>query len=246
MPRGQTPGVPAGWRGRAAGAGGQQVARIRAPARRDDLRTVTLADGRRLLLEADEVSRLGLVPEGVVDEALGRRLVTLDERTRAREAAVRLLGYRPRSRGELAGRLKRLGFSPDVAEYVIGDLTTRGMLDDAHFARAWAEYRALGRQGPARVRAELRAKGVAPPLIDEAVRAVFSGQEEQLAGEVVEHHLRRLRDLPVEIRVRRLVGLLRRRGFSGTVIAALLRRHAGRASQAPDAEGNAEGNSESA
>ncbi len=235
MPRGQTPGA-AGWRGRVAGAGGQQVARIRAPARRDDLRTVTLADGRRLLLEADEVSRLGLAPECVVDEALGRRLATLDERTRAREAAARLLNYRPRSRAELSGRLKRLGFSPDIVQHVTGDLTARGMLDDAHFARAWAEYRAVGRQGPRRVRAELRAKGVATPLIDEAVRAVFVEQEEQLAGEVVERHLPRLRELPVETRIRRLVGLLRRRGFSGAVITPLLRRYAGRASPGSNGE----------
>ncbi len=236
MPRGQTPEVPAGWRGRVAGVGGQKVARIRAPARRDDLRTVTLADGRRLLLEADEVSRLGLAPECVVDEALGQRLATLDERTRAREAAARLLGYRPRSRAELSGRLKRLGFSPDIVQHVTGDLTARGMLDDAHFARAWAEYRVLGRQGPKRVRAELRAKGVATPLIDETVRAVFVGQEEHLAREVVERHLPRLRELPVETRIRRLVGLLRRRGFSGTVITLVLRRYAGRASPGSNGE----------
>src|SRR3972149_4200749 len=72
----------------------QQVTRIRPAGRREDLRAVTLADGRRFLLEAEQVTFLGLFPEAAVDEALERRLVNLDERIRAREAALTLLRYR--------------------------------------------------------------------------------------------------------------------------------------------------------
>jgi regulatory protein len=111
---------------------------------------------------------------------------------------------------------------------VIAELREQGMVDDARFARVWAESRvASGQSGPHRVRAELRGKGVLPALIEEAVEAVFGTQREaELAAAIAERHLRRMRSLPLEVRLRRLAGLLRRRGFSGSAIAPLLRHHA--------------------
>jgi len=209
------------------------VARIRPAGRQGGLRAVTLADGRRFLLEAEQVAAMGLCPEMSVDEELLVRLTALDDRARARQAALLLLRYRPRSRMEVAARLRRRGFPPPVVDGIVADLVAEGLLDDAHFARAWAEHRALGQRGPARARAELLRKGVDPTVVDEAVREVFAGQEADLAAAVAERHLRRLSGLPVEVRLRRLAGLLRRRGFSGDVIAPLLRCHAGGGTEIP-------------
>src|SRR3972149_6183292 len=191
----------------------QQVARIRPAGRREDLRAVTLADGRRFLLEAEQVTFLGLSPETAVDEGLERRLVNLDERLRAREAALTLLRYRLRSRAELTARLRRRGFSAHVIQDLVADLIAKGMVDDGRFARAWAEHRAIGLNGPHRVRAELRSKGVASAVIDEAVRVGSGGDEAELAAALVERHLRRLSSLPVEARLRRLAGGRRGRGI---------------------------------
>lgn len=206
----------------------QRVVRIRPAGGRGSRRVIALADGRRFLLDAEEIPRLGVIEGAVVDGALLERLATMDERVRAREAALTLLRYRLRSRAELTGRLRRRGFTADAIRDVIADLTTQGLIDDAHFARVWAETRlAAGRSGPHRVRAELRGKGVPPPLIEEAVRTAFGARgEAELAATVAERHLRRMRGLPVEVRLRRLAGLLRRRGFSGSAIAPLLRRQA--------------------
>ncbi|MDQ7849102.1 MAG: RecX family transcriptional regulator [Armatimonadota bacterium] len=203
------------------------VARIRPAGRQGVLRAVILADGRRFLLEADQVAAAGLFPEMAVDEGLLVRLAVLEERVRARRAALLLLRYRPRSRAEVATRLRQRGFSPSAIDGVVAELAAQGLLDDARFARAWAEHRALGQSGPARARAELRRKGVDPTVADEAVREVFAAQEADLAAALAERHLRRLSGLPVEVRLRRLAGLLRRRGFSGGVITLLLRRHGG-------------------
>ncbi len=209
------------------------VARIRPAGRQGDLRAVTLADGRRFLLEAEQVAALGLFPEAAVDEGLLVRLTALEERARARQAALLLLRYRLRSRAEVAARLRQRGFSPAVIDGVVANLAAEGLLDDVRFARAWAEHRALGQSGPARARAELRRKGVDPAVIDEAVRQVFAGQEADLAAALAERHLPRLSGLPAEVRLRRLAGLLRRRGFSGGVITLLLRRHAGGGTEIP-------------
>ncbi len=203
-----------------------RVARIRPAGRREDLRAVVLVDGRRFLVDAAELESLALVPEAPVEEALERHLAALDEGIRAREAALRLLRYRLRSRLELVSRLRRRRFRPATIEAVVADLTARGMVDDARFAQVWAEHRALANNGPQRVRAELRGKGVASSVIDEAVRSVFAGQEAELAAALAERARRRLRNLPVDVRLRRLAGLLRRHGFSGSVITPLLRREA--------------------
>jgi len=202
----------------------QPVARIRPARRHPDLVAVTLGGGRRLLLQAGEVQGLGLIPGTVVDAALEERLAALHERTRAREAALRLLRYRPRSAVELATRLRRHGFAAEVIDGVVNELCQKGLIDDARFAHAWAEHRALGQTGPLKVRAELRAKGVAPALIEAAIRAVFAGQEAALAAVLIDRHVRRLHGLPPEVQLRRLAGVLLRRGFSGAVVASLLRR----------------------
>src|SRR3989304_3542445 len=93
----------------------QQVARIRPAGRREALRAVTLADGRRFLLEAEQVTFLGLSPETAVDEGLERRLVNLDERIRAREAALTLLRYRLRGACRVRRRRGRTGCGPGGA-----------------------------------------------------------------------------------------------------------------------------------
>src|SRR3972149_5751044 len=100
----------------------QQVTRIRPAGRREDLRAVTLADGRRFLLEAEQVTFLGLSPETAVDEALERRLVNLDERLHTREAALTLLRYRLRSRAGLTGRPGGRGVVPPVIQEIVADL----------------------------------------------------------------------------------------------------------------------------
>ena len=206
----------------------QRVVRIRPAGGQGDQWVVDLADGRRFRLGAEHIPLLDLAEGGEVDEALEQRLTSLDERVRGREAALRLLRYRLRSHAELVARLRRRGFTANVIADVIADLTSQGLVDDARFARVWAENRmSAGQSGPHRVRAELRIKGVPPALIKETVKAIFGADREaELAATVAERHMRRMRGLPTEVRLRRLAGLLRRRGFSGSAIAPLLRRQA--------------------
>ncbi|MGH2348478.1 MAG: RecX family transcriptional regulator, partial [bacterium] len=111
------------------------------------------------------------------------------------------------------------------------------LLDDRRFARLWIESRlAGGRSGPHRLRAELRLKGIDPAIIEETLGAVLPAQAEaQLAAEAADRYLARRQSLPAEVRVRRLMGLLQRRGFSTGVIAPILRETARRAG----ARGNA-------
>src|SRR5262249_59760729 len=83
-------------------------------------------------------------------------------------AAADLLARRRWPRADLARRLIRRGAPREVADAVIADLMARGYLDDAAFARQWVESRSARGYGAARLRAELRARGVDAASIDAA------------------------------------------------------------------------------
>src|SRR5207253_9702277 len=79
----------------------------------------------------------------------------------------------------LACRLVRRGASKDIAAEVVAARAGGGYGDDAAFARHWVTTRAARGYGAARLRAELRARGVATALVDAAL-ATLEG-EDQLA-----------------------------------------------------------------
>ncbi|KIE26668.1 RecX family transcriptional regulator [Streptomyces sp. MUSC 125] len=102
----------------------------------------------------------------------------------------------------------------DVAEEVLSRFEEVGLIDDGAFADAWVESRHHGKGLARRALAqELRTKGVDSALIDEAVGQLDSGQEEATARELVVRKLRATRGLDRDKRLRRLAGMLARKGY---------------------------------
>lgn len=87
--------------------------------------------------------------------------------------------------------------------------------------------RGLARRALAR---ELRTKGVEPTLIQEAVDQLDSEQEEARARELVDRKLRATRGLERDRRLRRLAGMLARKGYPEGMALRVVR-------QALEAEG---------
>lgn len=137
----------------------------------------------------------------------------------AKEACLRLLAIRARSRAELAQRLSAKGFASEVAEPALDRLAEVGLIDDAEFARQWVRQRhnfsGKGRQALAQ---ELRRKGVAQEDAAAALDSLSADDEHERATELVR---RKLRTLPAgldrEKAIRRLVGMLARRGYGHSV-----------------------------
>jgi regulatory protein len=144
---------------------------------------------------------------------------------RARTVALDLLARKPWTRQGLTGRLRRRGASPDVAEAVVAELEARGYVDDRAFAAAWAESRARGRSfGRQRLRDELRARGVARPLVEAALDRAFEDTSELARAQVAAvRRLAILRRRAPDQAARRLHDYLRRRGYSGDVVRQVLR-----------------------
>ncbi|MFD0163819.1 recombination regulator RecX [Streptomyces decoyicus] len=132
----------------------------------------------------------------------------------ARAICLRLLTGNPRTRKQLGDALRQRGIPEEAAEEVLSRFEEVGLIDDAAFADAWVESRHHGRGLARRALArELRTKGVDSALIDVAVGRLDSEQEESTARELVDRKLRSTRGLDREKRLRRLAGMLARKGY---------------------------------
>jgi regulatory protein len=89
-----------------------------------------------------------------------------------------------------------------------------GLIDDQAFANAWVESRHRGRGLARRALAqELRHRGVEAELVSEAVGLLDPQQEEETARALVLRRLPGTRGLDRERRIRRLAGMLARKGY---------------------------------
>jgi regulatory protein len=101
----------------------------------------------------------------------------------ARKKAMDYLARREHARGELLNKLARFGFEPDVAADAIEGLVEDGLQSDQRFAEAFVRSRISQGKGPGRIRADLKERGIAAALVDEAL--IESGQDwYELAREV--------------------------------------------------------------
>jgi regulatory protein len=127
---------------------------------------------------------------------------------------LRLLTAAPRTRAQLADALQRRGVPEQAADAVLGRLAAARLIDDWAFAQAWVESRHYSRGLAARaLSAELRQRGISDGDVRAAVAALSPEQEEAAARRLVDAKLAATRGKPATARVRRLTGLLARKGY---------------------------------
>jgi regulatory protein len=156
-----------------------------------------------------------------------------DPEARAREVCLRLLTLAPRTRAQLADALRKRGIPDETADEVLGRFEGVGLIDDAAFARAWVESRhhSRGLAGRA-LSAELKQRGVAADEIRAAIDEQLGPDAEVAAARrLVERKLTATRSLPPEQRMRRLAGMLARKGYPAGLAFRVIR-------EALEAEGN--------
>ncbi|MEU0785296.1 recombination regulator RecX [Streptomyces sp. NPDC006173] len=148
-----------------------------------------------------------------------------DPAEQARAICLRLLTGTPRTRKQLADALRKREIPDEVADGVLSRFEEVGLINDSAFAEAWVESRHHGRGLARRALAqELRTKGVEPTLIDEAVGQLDSDQEEATARDLVARKLRSTRGLDRDKRLRRLAGMLARKGYSQGMALRVVRQ----------------------
>ncbi|MDQ1747734.1 MAG: regulatory protein [Frankiaceae bacterium] len=140
---------------------------------------------------------------------------SVDDESAARSIALRLLESQPRTRVELERALARRGVPRDAATAVLDRFAEVGLIDDEAFAQAWVTSRHTGRGlGRRALTVELQRRGVDAQTVAAAVSAVSTDDEEVAARALADRRLRTMAGLPADTRMRQLVGMLARKGFS--------------------------------
>ena len=137
-----------------------------------------------------------------------------DPESVARQICLHQLEFAPRTRAELAATLAKRGVPDEAAEAVLSRFAEVGLIDDALFSEMWVTSRHRGRGLAGRALAqELRRKGVDDETARDAVATLDPDQEAETARSLVRRKLASTRGLTTEARVRRLAGMLARKGY---------------------------------
>ena len=145
-------------------------------------------------------------------------------RTKEYRAALakmyRLLGMRNRSEKELREALARAKYADEIIAAVLEKCREQHFVDDAKFAQQFVQSRLRNRpMGRARLKLELRNKGISDAIIAATLDAAFAPDEAlTLANQLAEKQRKRLASLPAAKAQQRLVDFLRRRGFDWETI----------------------------
>lgn len=173
-------------------------------------------------LEAAE--RLGLAAGAPLDEPALAALGAAADEEAAFRAALRHLERRAFATRDLARRLGRRGHGPEAVGAALQRLHALGLLDDTAFARQYVETRAARGRGPARLRRDLLALGVADAVADAAIAAHWP-EGSDLAGttrRLAERRAHQLGTLPRPVLRRRLLAYLARRGYAGRDVGRIV------------------------
>jgi regulatory protein len=192
-----------------------------------------------LRVEVDGV-RFGAVPETLaqaaglavgrpVDAELQERLAAAADAEAAFRTLLRALERRSFARVDLGRRLIRKGHPRPAVDAALERAAGLDLLDDAEFARNYVQTRAARGRGPARLTRDLMAMGVERGHIDGALAAEWpeGSDRSSMPSALAAKRAAQLGHLPRQVKRRRVLAYLARRGFAGRDISDLVSRVVG-------------------
>ena len=136
-----------------------------------------------------------------------------DSVSNARNHALRLIRYRDRSEKELSDRLTQKGFSPGTVSETIELFKSAGLVDDPSLAHLLEDIaknvKSLGNMG---TEFFLKKRGISENII--ADMTISDSDELERAMSFIEKKSRSLSHYPLKAQIRKIKGLLLRRGYA--------------------------------
>ena len=143
---------------------------------------------------------------------------------RAKNVLLFQLSRSMKTRYQLANILKKREIPDEIAEAVLDRFAEAQLIDDAAFARAFVNSRlAISGKSKSVIARELKQKGVSAEDAAVALDIIDPELENQTAYSVAKKRYQQLSSLAPEVRKRRLMGFLMRRGFSSGLTSRILR-----------------------
>ena len=150
--------------------------------------------------------------------------VDVDPESAARTICLRLLTAKSRSRAQLETALAKRNVPTEAATRVLDRLTDVGLINDAAFAEQFVSIRHADRGLAAReLRRQLSTSGVSDEIAVAATAGIDDESDRHTARLLVDRKLRTMAALEPHVQVRRLVGMLARKGYSSAVCYAVVR-----------------------
>lgn len=141
----------------------------------------------------------------------------------ARTIVLNSLNQAPRTRKQLSDLLQKRSASDEVIAEVLDRFVEVGLVDDLEYARNWVRSRHIARGLSRRVlRQELRQRGVPDANIEAALEQIDSESEYSAATELATRKLRSMSRYEQSAQRRRLMAMLMRRGYDGSVANAVV------------------------
>lgn len=186
-------------------------------------RVKVFLDGEPALDLLAETARLQVLKVGQeIDRGRLDTLQIQDRFQRCLNAALRFLGYRPRSEAEIRQRLQRHGFDKEYLNKAIDRLKEQGLIDDIAFARFWKENRETFSPRSRRMtKLELRRKGLSSDVIEQVIGEI---DDSESAYQAAVKRAPRLAGTDYQDFRQRLGAYLGRRGFSYGIIKKITER----------------------
>ncbi|WP_251150706.1 regulatory protein RecX [Cellulosimicrobium sp. Marseille-Q4280] len=136
-----------------------------------------------------------------------------------------MLTAAPKSRAELAQALARKGYPEHVVLPLLDRYEEVGLVDDAQYAemlvRTRHSERGLSRRA---ISQELRRRGIDEDTSATALEQVDDDSEAEAARDLARSRLRRTAGLDRDVRIRRAVGTLARKGYSPGLAFEIVQR----------------------
>jgi regulatory protein len=146
----------------------------------------------------------------------------------AKEIVVRKLSERAHARGELAQALAKKQVPEGVVEATLAKFEAAGLIDDEDFARSWVQARQRGKGLSSRALGmELRRKGIDDEIAKDVLGELDPDDEIEAAHRLVRTKLRSMSRFDDATKMRRLTGLLARKGYSSQTSFAVVREELG-------------------
>lgn len=155
-----------------------------------------------------------------IDDHVIPRETVIDQ---ARTDLTRSLGRRGLSVAEARARLRTHGLVDDEAVDVIDEFTQRGWLDDSVLAEQLVHSAVTRKDMGTRAVRQLLVKRLIDRQVVDAVIAELPDDDEERAREFAATKARALTRYDDETATRRLMGMLARRGFGGSVAGKVAR-----------------------
>ena len=197
-----------------------RIEEIRKSERKQGRFLIKLEDSSLLRVTEEELLRFGLSVGMELDAGQIEALKVSAKTSSTKAAAANMIGSRALSKQELTRRLVRKGAEESDARAAADWLEDIGAVNDADYAAAIVRDYSRRGYGPARVREELRHRGVPRELWEEALEAL--PESDDTLDALIRKKIRG--DLSDPREIKRVSDALLRRGFSwGEVRAALSR-----------------------